>query len=346
MARLLFVIAIILAVLSPFGASLHAESVRILQDGGRFAQGWLFTDYRGACRIVTAAHVLDQGGKLTAPVAIDRRGREIVTAAPKQPDPRMDIAFLEARPATCSTDTLSEADVDRRLSESTMASLEFVGLTESRTLPLVRRARTRDDSGGRTVLFEPNASHISLNQGISGGAIIDATGKLLAIVFEVDPARNYAFGVRSDVIAVLLRELPLPPRDMPIAGWSTLYGKTVDAQRGVDSIVGSNRGWTVEPDRGYVTFSFQLKQPLKVGSVAFRVDEGSRGHVTQVEIRGSGSATQATNDWPTIGSCSPPPGSITIACDFMPRSVQFLRIQARVTSPQVTLSNLSIMSPP
>lgn len=345
MARHMAAIAILLGMLAPFGATVHAESVRILQDGGRFAQGWLFTDYRGACRIVTAAHVLDLGGKLTAPVAVDRRGREIVTAAPKQPDPRMDIAFLEARLATCSTNTLSEADADRRLSESTMASLEFIGLTESRTLSLARRARARDDAGGRIALFEPSSPNVSLSQGISGGAVVDVTGKLLAIVFEVDPARNYAFGVRSDVISVLLRELPSPPRDLPIAGWSTLYGKTVDAQRGVDSIMGGMRGWTVEPDRGYVTFSFQLKQPLLVGSISFRVDEASRGHVTHVEISGSGSAAQATNDWPTIGSCKPPPGSITIACDFMPRSVQFLRIQARVNVPQITLSKLVVMAP-
>jgi hypothetical protein len=339
------VVAFILGALAVIAMPLHAEPVRLRQDGGQFAQGWLFTDHRGVCRIVTAGHVLDQGGKLTAPVAVDGRGREIVTVAPRQPDPRMDIAFLEARPTICSTDSLSEADADRRLSESTAAFLEFVGLTEIRTLPLVRRARARDESGGRIVLFEPSVPGSSLTQGISGGAVVDAAGKLLAIVFEVDPARNHAFGVRSDVISVLLRELPAPQQDPSVAGWSTWYGKTVDPQRGVDAIVGGARGWTVEPDRGYVTFGLRFKQPLTIGSVAFRVDEGSRGQVSHVEISGSASATQPTSDWPTIGSCKPPPGSITIFCDFMPRSVHSLRIQARVTSPQVTFSNLTVAAP-
>ena len=181
-----------------------------------------------------------------------------------------------------------------------------------------------------------------MTQGISGGAVIDATGKLLAILIEVDPARNHALGVRSDVISVLNRELPDVQHNTPIAGWTTWYGKTVDPQRGVDSILDSDRGWTVEPDRGYVVFGLQLKSAQTVGSVKFRVDEANRGQVVQVEISGSEATAQSTNDWPMIGSCKPPPGSATIVCDFLPRTIRFLRIQVRMTSREATLSNLTV----
>lgn len=337
--------AVLSVVLSLAAPPARAEPVRLPIGADRFGQGWMFSDRNGACRIVTAAHVIARGDGLFAPVAIDRHGRELVTAAPVQPDRSVDVAFLEARPSRpCPPDGLAEADADKRLSASPQAFLEFLGLKAGGTVALTRRARSLDDDGGRIVVFERGSSAVSISQGMSGGVVTDGAGKPLAVLSHTDPEENRARAVRIDVAAALLRTAARPSsaQRSAIIGWSARHGRSLDPARGPDQMVAGRGGWLVEADRGYVVVDMALAAPQRLGALSFRVDDAARGQVTGVQIFGAATSNQVPAEWPAIASCVPAPGVTQIVCDFAARTLAAMRVQIKLNVATVTIEGFAV----
>jgi len=322
-------------------AGASAEPVRLPLGADHFAQGWLFSDRHGVCRIITAGHNLRRGDGLVAPVAVDRQGREIPTSAPVQPDPNLDLAFLEARPArACPSTGLGEADVDARMARSPQAFLEIVSLRAAATIALVRRARAMDDEGGRIVVFDRANENTSLRQGISGGMIVDVGGRPLAIAIETDMQANRARAIRIDVAASLLHARITENRphanSAATMGLTVQHGRSIDPLRGPDRITGRDgAGWSVEPARGIVVLLARFDAARLLGGLSLRVDEETRGQITGIVLE-----APAGSDWVPFASCRLPPGATDLACRHNPKRTNAVRMTIRLNAPRATLSHL------
>lgn len=322
----------------------QAEPVRLTLGPDEFGQGWMFRDARGVCRIVTAAHVVTRDGRLLVPLVSDRQGLEMLAQSPVQPDPLVDVAFLEARPARpCPGQGLSEGSVSARLQASPQAYLEVLGLANISTLPLLRRARSMDDDGGRIIVFERMLAGSSIQRGMSGGAVLDGAGQPLAILIETDSEDNRARAVRIDVAAALLArmtEVAVVPT--AIAGITVVHGRSVEAGRGVEEILVGGSGWLVEPRAGFVVVDLRFAQPTRIGALRLTVDEAGRGQVAGVVISGASNPTQAPSIWPPLAACSMVPGSADLGCRFAARNVLAMRLELRTTAGRFALSGLTV----
>jgi len=325
-------LALLLATTLGTGAA-WAEPVRLTVGADEFGQGWMFRDATGGCRIVTAAHVITRGGRLVAPMATDRSGRELPTAAPVQPEPALDLAFLEARPARdCATRGLDNAGAGERLQTAAQGFLEIVGMRNVGTVPLLRRARSMDEDGGRIIVFERALASTSIVQGMSGGAVLDGAGELIGIIIDTDRVDNQARVIRIDVAATLLATRVLsraPIRPAMIAGLTAVHGRTVDPGRSLSQLLEGGAGWEVAPNAGFVVVDVRLDQPRRVSGLRLRVDERARGRVGDVELWGSIAADNPPGNWPPLAVCQFPPGSDELYCRFAPRNVLAMRVQLR-----------------
>lgn len=317
-----------------------------LTVGDQFGQGWMFTDHAGVCRIVTAAHVVQRSGGLVAPAATDANGREFPTSNPVQMDPNLDIAVLTARPAgQCPAGGLGEATAAERIEQSARATLDFLQRTARGTVHLTRRARPIDAKGGETLVFD-RAEGPPITQGMSGGAILDANGRPLAIITHTDAEENRAHAVRVDIIATLIRTRLAQPAQSretnQIAGWAATHGASIDPARGVDQILTGGQGWGVAPQQGYVTIDIRLGRQRTLRSVSLRINDEARGRIGHLQVFGNTGPQRLDPPPPAIGLCDRTAGATDLHCEFAARPVQNLRLQMRITASPVTLSDLQL----
>ncbi len=336
--RLAAVVAATVALQAFAGVPARAEVV-MLRSADEVGQGWLYLDRTGVCRVVTAGHIVRKEGpdELIAPVLEDRRSRQIVTSSPRIPDPDLDVGFLtvegEIARQGCSESRLSPVSLDSLLSRTFEAQLEFTTRGEVVTLPLVRRAASRDELGGRVIEFETKRSDAMFRQGMSGGMVFVGT-RPVALLFGVDTDTNAALAVRLDAVAALEppgrvdagKKAPEPLVDFDLVVQAgTLVGG--DARGGVDTAL------TVMPDdRGNVSLEVFLGEAMAV--VGLTGAASPAGLKVFVEGRSAAGAPPLYMSACATGD--------TVSCQFLKRSLTSLVVSVRTSEP-LTLWGLEIL---
>ena len=328
--------------------SARCEVVRLERPGGLFGHGWLFFDLDRICKIVTAAHVLqDRGGKPHTPYTIDRRNRQSPTTRPRILSAELDVALLDVRGALadggCTASRLGDDNIGARLISQREAFLETTIEGEFRTIRVERRASTRDDQGGRIVAYSPVRAGDRIAQGMSGSIVVDTDGAPLALVTEVMPEANMAIGVRFDVVKAFVRSPaagPQNPSGAPVRGPSAvgpqrrIAGLTVEAGRVGDFDAGRSQpiheGQTgrmvLKPDRGTVVLVLRLAALTQITEVNVSVAGNAIGVLQGIDVATIAGDRDRDSNWIGVRYCAATAGSADLACRFAPRTVDWIRL--------------------
>jgi len=339
-------LAVLLALLLPGPAALHAEPVRLVLGGDLTGQGWMFRDRAGVCRIVTAGHNVNSQGKLRPPVAIDASGAEFATSNPVWPDPAIDIGFLVARPArACPRYGLDADGIDSRLASSPQGFVEVVLNRATDKIAVRLRQRSMDAAGGRILLFDP-VDNSPLMQGMSGAAIQDSNGRPLGIQYSREREDGRLNAIRLDVVAGLLdvRVLSAAANDTSyIAGWSVQNGRSADPARGPEqSLARTGDGWSVSTDRGFVMLTVRFRTPQSLSAVAMAVSQRGPGGVQDIQVQVPTDGGSQEGRWNIAGRCPVPPGGAAVRCAFSQiKTVSDVRVILRTDLEQVSISALT-----
>lgn len=326
----------------------QAEVIRLEHPGGRYGHGWLFFDLDRTCKIVTAAHILrGDGGPLRTPPGTDRRNRQSPTARPRILSPELDVALMEMRGALadggCTMSRLGDDHIGARLTSAREAFLETTIEGEFRTIRVERRASTQDDQGGKLVVYAPVWPGDRIVQGMSGSAILDADGVPLALVTETVPHANLARAVRFDVVKALVRSAAAPaqnPRGAPanpaaatwrpqIAGLTVEAGKIGDANAGLDQLIGEGqaaRRSVLKPDRGTVVLVLRLGVSTQITEVGVSVADEAVGVLHGMHVATIAGHRGRDSNWIEVRYCAASSGSADLACRFVPRTVDWIRL--------------------
>ncbi len=334
--------AIVLLLFAAASLPARADIVRLEVGQDLFGQGWMFLDNDGACKVVTAAHVVrGPDGALRLPLVLDGRGQEWPAARPAlvmSTDP--DIAVLAipsaSSPGACGDGRLSAIGVERRALNLEQAVIATTGQSEVVEVPVSRRASAMDAGRGELFTVRPTLPADKVMKGWSGSVVRDRAGPV-GIVFEVDPDQNEAYAVRIDVVRRLMASAPVPQKsaDSPKFAIGVLAGTTADPASGPDRVLGS--GWHVTPVKRTVVFVVAFKQPTPLRRVALGADGN--------QIEGLGIATQSdgSDRWIDAGYCRPPPGGGTVTCQLLQRTVDRVRLVVKTAADApIVLNDLAI----
>lgn len=346
-----FVRAFSLAVLSVAMGVRTAQANVVRLEIGRnlFGQGWMFLDYDGHCKVVTAAHVVrGPDGALRLSLVLDGHGREWPARAALVLSADPDIAVLTIpsadTPSACGDGRLSAIGAERRATDLTHAVIATTGQSEVVEVPVIRRASEMDAGGGEIFAVRPTIELDRVMEGWSGSVVRDAYGPI-GIVFEVNPKTNEAFAVRVDVIRRLMASgAPQTAAAIRNAGSTppaigVLAGVTDDPARGPDLVLGA--GWRVTPVKRTVVFLAAFQRPTSVSGVALAAaDGGSNG------IVGLGIAAQpeGSDDWVETGFCrAPEVHAGAVFCPMLRHTVSRLRILVKsLNDAPIVLNNFAL----
>jgi hypothetical protein len=340
-ALLLTLLSLVLVPAASIGSA-RADVVRLKIGRDLFGQGWMFLDTDGQCKVVTAAHVVrGPDGSLRLPLVLDGRGQEWPAGPALVISTDPDIAVLAIpsanKPSVCGDGRLSAIGVERRAAEMTQAVIATTGQSEVIEVPVARRASVIDAGRGDVFTVRPTIASDRVMKGWSGSVVRDAAGPL-GVVFEVDPDRNEAYAVRTDVIRRLMVAgaspgTPAAAATRPAIG--VLAGITDDLARGPDLVLGT--GWQVTPVKRTVVFVAAFQQPTPVHRVTLAVASGGANH-----IEGLGVATQAegADSWIDTAYCRVPEGGgDAITCPLLQHTVGRMRVLVKTTSDAAIVLN-------
>lgn len=319
------------------GAAARADIVRLQVGPRAFGQGWMFLDFDGRCKVVTAAHVVrGLDGRVVLPVVLDERGRQMPAGAPLVVSDKADIAVLPVPsadgPALCGAGRLSAVGVERRVREMAQASISTTGGSEVREIPVLHRASHMDSNGGEMFAVRPTLGTDLVAKGWSGSVVRDGEGPL-GIVVQVDPESNEALAVRIDVVRRLMEAAPAAPPVGPAAAGGArppalmvLAGKTADPAEGPDQVSGPGpASWRVEPVQRTVVFTATFATPVQIRQVTLGTAAGSQNRIEAMDV-----ATQAAGgneeEWTGANYCRTPADATALACAFLVRTVVRVRL--------------------
>ena len=174
---------ILIALILAMGACVaQADIVRLEIGRNLFGQGWMFLDYDGHCKVVTAAHVVrGPDGAVRLPLALDGHGREWPARTALVVSANPDIAVLAIpsadTPSACGGGRLSAIGAERRAADLTRAVIATTGQSEVVEVPVVRRASEMDARGGEIFAVRPTIDRDRVVEGWSGNMVRDASDR-------------------------------------------------------------------------------------------------------------------------------------------------------------------------
>lgn len=313
-------------------AASRAETVRI-RNGSKVGHGYMFMDGDDRCRVATAAHVVqpEKGQDLTRRevVVIDRFGRELTGTRIVQPNPAIDVAFLEvlsgARAGGCTLSRLGLDDLSRRMNavsdivvDTTNASGEQIQIRGE------VRAKVIDGAGGAIFAIALRGADDDVSQGLSGSPVRDQEVPLGLVTNENE---GLAVAVRFDIVKRLFREKVLTARaaipptgaarpDVVLAKGSLASPGSLQAVLDAAPVTFAGVNKRIEIELWYAT-------PRSVTGVSAMVD-GRQAMTITVATVGEPSRTAS---WVPARVCTPGPSpTANVACGFAPRTVYGVRL--------------------
>lgn len=326
---------ILLVLLVTCASTARAEIARLQAGADRFGQGWLYVDFNGGCRILTAAHVVADGTSLLPIVVRDRRGRELQTGPAEILSTEYDVAILPVQVASvlrdCSSSRLSQIGVERRVANLRDAVIETTGATEARVVPVERTASRIDSAGGSKFAVRPKDSREQLTKGWSGSIVKDAEGPVGVVV---DVEGSEALAVRIDVLGGLTSRPPATPAaTRQFNRFIVLRGRTPDPAAGPAGTTDASKpAWRVEPQNGQVVIALSSNREQAMREVIVEQDgEGSPALISvAVEVGLSG---QAEGDFVALRTCPLREAGRQIACAFVEQARRDIRLAIQASGP-------------
>lgn len=315
----------------------QAEAVQLITGKDSFGQGWLFLDFDGVCKVVTAGHVVrGLDGSINHPLIRTQRAQEATTGSVIVMSADPDIAVL-AIPDTnlCGTGRLSGIGIERRIQDRVRLDVWRIDSKagEVKPVPTELVASSIDEAGGRMFAVKPTESDSRVVQGWSGSPIVDEKG-LLGIIVEAGQG-NTALAVRADVVREMLDRsvrIALPTdREKEIAAEiSVSIGTSDDPQHGPDqSLKLDGTGWNVSPRRGVIELTLSYKHPIQIHGATIIYDKDGVSQITGLTV--STTFSPSGDDWIEVNSCRRPPNnSGTVTCATLPRTVTRTRLSLKV----------------
>ena len=276
----------------------QAEVVRLEVGQGRFGQGWMFLDQDGACKIVTAAHVVrGLNRRLRTVLILDNRHHEWTAGPPLLLSEDPDIAVLSVpaanSPTSCGSGRLSDIGVERRVSQLEGAAITTTDESTIITVPVTRRAASIDGVGGGLFAVRPSLASDQIKKGWSGSVVRDAEGPL-GIVYEVNAEHNEAMVVRVDVIRRLMDSAPKQNSSALLSSVFSaptivgLLGTTMDPETGPQRcLFGSGSSWIVQPNNSTVALIATFASPIQLHEVSIQ-NNAQGGQLMGVDVANSG----------------------------------------------------------
>ena len=166
-----------------------SPSVVSVNSGKRSGTGMVWS---GEGLIVTASHVI---GRSTAPAVVLSDGRTL-TAKVMGADPFADVALLRVEAAGLAPVDQGTAD-GIRVGQFVLALASAAGSKASATSGIVTSRRRSIRGFWGAMIEDAVISDAKLNPGYSGGALVDASGKLLGMNVAYFAGRGVAVSVDS-----------------------------------------------------------------------------------------------------------------------------------------------------
>jgi hypothetical protein len=341
-------IGVVAAVLLGSATGAMADVVRLKAGADKFGQGWRFLDQDGACKVVTAGHVVRGLDRKILPTSVlDGHGREWPAGRVLVNSEEPDIAVLAIPsandPGLCGDGRLSTIGIARRVAEMSGAVIATTGESEVLNVPVMRRASVMDADGGRLFSVIPLLPSDQLGKGWSGSVVRDRTGPL-GIVFEVSEDGGVAKAVRIDVVRDLLSEAsaeaPAPPPANPARPAIAVLAGTTDGPAAGPDLIDAEMGWHVLPRRRTVVFTASFPSPTQLRQVRLAVGVGSANRIRELDV-----STQdaAGANWIDGNYCRAPEDGAAVTCRFLVRTVTRLRLVVKLsTDDPVTLNGFAV----
>jgi len=316
----------------------RADTVRIQHGANEFGQGWMFLDTDGACKVVTAGHVVTtDGGKLLKDISVvDGRGRVFSIGQPevlptKLNDVEIDIAVLPLPAAGSASECpgrLVAEGIARRMNGGRALRLERTESTQRDVINVQLSSTLIEASGGALFSVHPVRASDQIQKGWSGSVVLDDDGPV-GIVFDTFANDNEAGAVRVDAIRQLMARAALQRRNTgnqsAVTALALVYGHADAAGLGPSSVLGSGDGdWKITADRKAIVIVMKLPDLTKVQGVV--LETGNANDLTSLGV--GRSASEAGEDWIDAASCAPQ-GMSVIECRLLPATVRRLRIVLR-----------------
>jgi hypothetical protein len=312
----------------------------------------MFLDSDGVCKVATAGHVVKLAdGRVVARITIvDERGHTPELGAPIVLSADPDVAVLPViganDPAVCGDGRLSAIGIARRVKETTTARIETTEGGGIVRVPVRWRAAATDSGAGSIFTVEPSNPADRIVKGWSGSVVVDDDG-LLGVVFEVDPERNEAYAVRSDVIRGLVdaarpKSTAAATTDSAEAPVVQLAGSTPDPSHGPNDIYRSgDAAWKAVPSQGRISFMVVFDKPVHLKGVALGLSYAGDGP-SGMEV--AVSAGPDSDNWTSLNYCSIARGDASIRCSVVTSTVSRVRVTLKTGDDSaMVLSSLSIL---
>jgi hypothetical protein len=287
----------------------NAEVVRIYRGDMGWAQGWLFLDTDGRCKVVTAGHVAKalDGGPAAGLKMLDTHGHEMYLGKPEiLPGPDdIDIAVLPVPVGDISScnGRVSEIGAARRIEGGAATLIETTHNTEWLRVP-VRQLANQIDAGGGELFSVELTGPGEVAEGWSGSVVMDGEGPL-GIVFAVQ-GKTVALAVRIDAIRRLIdSKRPAAPSRLEVPSnvgeIVLLAGSTPNEGYNPDKFLRGAGNWHVVPSGRQVAFALYYHQPIHLGGVRLAFDPTGGNAVEGIDIATSDSVTP--NEWQSLNFC-------------------------------------------
>jgi hypothetical protein len=326
-------LALILVIgIVPMTISASAETVLLSRGQGAYGLGWLFLQQDGTCRIATPRHVIEaDNGELVPADVLDRYGRPHATFHPVAANSvDLDLAFLEVRGGLaeegCSTSRLSPIAVKTALERMHSAVLAIATPFDRQTLPIERKATSRDAEGGLVVAIGPRPGSQALMQGMSGGTVL-VDNLPVAMLLEVDTSTGTGIALRFDVIAEELSKLS--PSSVPqqasrgavTSELMLIYGEVAQRDGSISAFLAGQSHLVVEPIADRFSVVASLERPTSIDQImvsAEGLEPRLANLIVEVAPQNGGFVPGALCTMQTDGSSS--------VCRFSSRLVERVRI--------------------
>ena len=311
----------------------QAETVRVRTERG-FGHAWLHVSQDGICRIATPAHVVAKAdGTLSDAIVIDRRGFEREALNPVQPDPDVDLAFLDVatteKDRICTNSRLGLDRLDARLESWREGFLTTSVEGETRTMRVERRAASMDERAGAVFAVVPMRREDRIVQGMSGSAVLDATAEAtpLGLLIEAVEEDNLAIALRFDIVKALAshRTRSEAPRRAEGAILETAIGATPDPAEGPRNLLRPGALWRVAPVAGRVRVVLRFPEPISFSRIEVE-RTAAPGALVPDALEISIAPLSGAGAFRSVGFCRADPGSERLACRTPPVTASSLQL--------------------
>ncbi|MBV9749962.1 MAG: hypothetical protein JO157_14225 [Acetobacteraceae bacterium] len=323
----------------------RAETVRVMAGDSVTGEGWTYAD-GGECYVVTARHVVVQGGRATLPLLVNAAGIEGQGVEPALPPDTLRVGGEPMDAARFrvigALSTHCGDDLGYENLSATLARVKDTGqaLYISKVLPhgseeIVPAAvialnkdgdrfTLRPASGADAIVQSDSGSPVRLRgeaaveQGLPLGLVTDSLGDGTALVLRMDAIRRWVTASRAESVgAAGGAGLPLS-----VVAWS---GETPDPACGPANLLDAAAacGWRAHAARSAATVDLDLA----VGSGSAPVSEVRLTLEPGARLSGMEVLVPDEQGWQSVRYCPAAPGAAVQSCAFLPRIAKAVRLR-------------------